>query len=149
AAEVGARLPAVDPPLRELRGAAPAAAHAAREADPLRRADLALDLRRRARLEPRGRPPRVPARPVARPGRPVRRDARATIRADHARVPGPTPRVAAPRRGGRERLPAGRGLPAHRRDGAPEHQLHARPALPRLLASGRAGLVVATAPSAA
>ena len=57
--------------------------------DPLRRADLPLDLRRRAGLEPRGRPPRVPAGAVARPGRDCSAEMRAAaLRADHARVPG-------------------------------------------------------------
>ena len=49
-------------------------------------AGLPLELRRGARLEPRGRAPRVPARALAGPGRPARRGAAPALRGDHPRV---------------------------------------------------------------
>ena len=69
---LGARIPPVDPSLPRHRGAAPASAHDPGQAHPLRRAHLPLDLRRGARLEPRRRTPRVPARALAGSRRPPR-----------------------------------------------------------------------------
>ena len=99
AAALGARLPPVDPALRRHRRAAAAAAHDPREAHPVRRARLPLDLRRGARLESRRRAPRVPARALAGSGRPPRGSAGPALRGDHARVPGAPRGVAAVRRG--------------------------------------------------
>ena len=145
-AALGARVPPVDAPLPRHRGALRAAPDHPREAHPLRRPDLPLDLRRRAGLEPRGGAPRVPARAVAGPRGGARGGAAAALRDHHPRVPGAPREVAALRRGRGARLPPGGGLRAGERSRAAERELPRGAAIPRLLQSGGAALVVGGPP---
>ena len=139
AAALGARLSAVDPALSRHGGAPAVASHPPREADPLRRDDLPLELWRSPRLEPGGGASRVPARAVVRSGSPPRGGARAALRGHHPRVPRAPRGIAALRRGGVAWLSPGRGLRARERDGG---QLSPGAALRRLLQPGRARVVV-------